>query len=221
MKHIANQKGIALITSLLLSLISLAMVLAVIYFVTQGARITGIEKKYQTALEAAHGASEFVTKTVIPNAITLTVSELANPAKDYSIATLESSFSAINLNVNDSLSPACLHDKLHKYTKFTRTDLQWGSTCDSSLTVGPSSYDMKFTLSAVAPEPDFDVYVKIVDTVRGNSNTSGLDLEGLGVVESGSGLVVPMHRPYLYRLEVQAQRQNKDEQANLTVLYGF
>ncbi|MGE5237936.1 MAG: hypothetical protein ACM3ON_03940 [Chloroflexota bacterium] len=212
MKRLRDQRGIALITAVLLSLISLAMVLSVIYFVMQGSKISAIQKKYQTALEASHGAAEIVTKTVIPNAITLSADDLGS-TKEYSIADFKADYAGLGMEV--PTTAACLFDKLRKSTTL------WAPGCSSTLDVGPSVYDMKFILEAVAPQPDFDVYVKIVDTIKGNSNTSGINLEGLGVVESGSGLVVPMHRPYLYRMEVQAERQSKEERANLTVLYGF
>lgn len=206
MKHLRNEKGIALVTAMLLSLISLAMVLTVIYFVTQSTRITAIQKRYQTALEASQGGVEFITKAIIPKTISLTVADL-------SIDTIESTYSMIGMDVQ--ASALCLSDKLHKST------LNWDGGCSSTLDP-KSAPDMKFSLSGIPPAPNFDVYVKIVDAVKGNSDTSGLELAGFGVVESGSGLVVPQHRPYLYRVEVQGERQDSpEERANLSVLYGF
>ncbi len=42
---------------------------------------------------------------------------------------------------------------------------------------------MTFTLSGSPGAADFIVYAKIVDTVAGNTDTSGLDLQGWGVTE--------------------------------------
>jgi hypothetical protein len=65
------------------------------------------------------------------------------------------------------------------------------------------------------------VYTKIVDTVPGNSDLSGLQLEGAGVAET-SPLVKPLQIPYIYRIEIQGERKNNPTaQANLEVLYAY
>ena len=53
MKSLQNERGIALITSLLLTLISLAIVLAVLYLITQGIQVSGSSKRYTNAREAS------------------------------------------------------------------------------------------------------------------------------------------------------------------------
>lgn len=79
---------------------------------------------------------------------------------------------------------------------------------------------MSFTLQASSGNP-FIVYSKIVDTVSGNSDTGGLQLEGGGVAESSS-LLTPQHFPFIYRMEIQGERQNNSTtQANIEVLYAY
>jgi Tfp pilus assembly protein PilX len=56
MRCVSNQRGVALVTALILTLVSLAMVLVVIYFITQGAATSGLQKRYQTALEVPTAA---------------------------------------------------------------------------------------------------------------------------------------------------------------------
>jgi hypothetical protein len=102
----------------------------------------------------------------------------------------------------------------------TATTSGWGAC---SATFDPkTSPDIKFRLSGIAPQPDFDVFVKIVDTMEGNSDISGLDLEGMGVVEGSSGFITPALQPYMYRVEVQSERVNStNERANLSLLYAY
>lgn len=197
---LSDEKGIALITALLFMAIGLIVALASTYLVFTGMRVSGIKKTYQTALEAAHGGVELTTMEVIPKIISGTATTTV--ANDYTEVSL--SFP----------SGACLNRKLNNATG------TWG-VCNSTLDP-TTSPDMTFTLRGVPPQPNFIVYTKIVDTVEGNSNTSGLVLEGLGVAESGSGVVTPQHYPYIYRVEVQGQKQTAaDERANLTVLFAY
>jgi hypothetical protein len=220
---IVNRKGVALVTALLLTLISLSMVLAVIYLITRGTMSSAIHKRYQTALEASHGGSEIITKSFIPNTIGLSVAELQSDAsKPWSILNIKSTFSSISMDFNSLLTASCLNDKL------VRSSADWTNCAADNKTLllknaaGINVADMKFTLLGIPPQSDFDVYVKIVDTKRGNSNTSGIELEGLGVVDSGSGLIVPQHFPFMFRLEVQGERKdNPEERANLSVFYAY
>ncbi len=67
-KKIGNESGIALLTSLLLSLGLMVMILGVMYFITQSTSMSGAGKRYATAAEAADGAIE-----VVKDAINLTM----------------------------------------------------------------------------------------------------------------------------------------------------
>lgn len=196
--HLSSEKGIALVTALLLTLIGLAIILAAIYMVTRGTVLSGLLKRYETALEASHGATEFVTKEFIPKKIGSTT-----------LAALGSYGGIVTYGIND----ACFTNKL------TLPTTSWG--CGSSTLSPVDTPDVTLTLQAAGGVP-FRVRTKIVDTVRGNTSTSGIDLEGLGVVEAGSGIITPQHFPYTYRIEVQGERQtNPDERANLSVLYAY
>lgn len=196
--HLSSEKGIALVTALLLTLIGLAIILAAIYLVTKGTTISGLFKRYETAREASFGATDFITKEFIPNKIGGT-----------SLATLGNYGGLVAYGIDD----ACFDKKLKLPTT------SWG--CGSSSLDPKTSWDMTLTLQAAGGVP-FRVYTKIVDTVPGNTSTSGIDLEGLGVVEAGSGIITPQHFPYMYRIEIQGERQNNpDERANLSVLYAY
>jgi hypothetical protein len=117
--------------------------------------------------------------------------------------------------VQQDATDECFKNKLLKNTA------DWGSGCSNTLDA-KSSPDIRFTLSGTAAARPFIVYTKIIDTVQGNSNTSGVILEGQGTAESQSGLITAQHFPYTYRMEVQSERQNDaTEKANFTVLYAY
>lgn len=201
---LAKQDGIALVTALFMTLISLTIVMAVMYMISQNIQQTGATKRYKTALEASYGGTDIVMKEILPTV-------LKNYASVSLVNDLESGFAGVNLKV--LASPACLQDKLSKGTS------DWGSTCSQN----PSpklSPDMTLKLQATGGQ-NYTVYSKIVDTVYGNTDTSGLQLEGAGVAESLS-VITPQHVPYVYRMEVQAEKEtNAVERANLSVLYAY
>lgn len=203
MRFINNNKGIALVTSLMLTLLSLTIVTALLLIITQGTKISGLNKKYKTALEASYGGAEILVKEVMPFVM-----------QNYSSATLntdlESAFSAVNLDVT---SASCLQIKLKKPTS------EWPSICSN--TANPKQApDIKYKMEATTGNP-FVVYSKIVDTVSGNTDTSGILLEGSGVAESSS-ILSPQHYPYIYRLELQGEREtNAATQSNIEVLYAY
>lgn len=57
-KILKSENGIALLTSLLLSLGVMIMILGILYFITQSTTMSGAGKRYATASEAADGAVE-------------------------------------------------------------------------------------------------------------------------------------------------------------------
>ncbi|GLI37063.1 pilus assembly protein PilX [Geobacter hydrogenophilus] len=199
MGHINNERGVALVTALMLTLISLAIAMSLLYMVLSGTKMSAAQKRYKSSLEASHGAVELFTRQVIDRAF-----------QGYSSAAIENDFAAVDLKMVNS---ACFQDKIGKPTS------QWSSGCSS--TVEPADApDMTAKLSGT--DTNFTVYGKIVDTVPGNSDLSGIQLDsGAGVAGTGSG-ISPQHLPGLYTLEVQAESQaNAREKARLSVLYEY
>lgn len=199
-----NKDGIALITALLMTMISLTIVMAVMYMITQSIQQTGLAKRYKTALEASYGGTDIVMKEIVPEIMKNFISASL-------VTNLETTFSAVSLLV--LTSDTCLQNKLSLGTK------AWDASC--SQTTNPrSSPDIEFQMPAVNGQP-YMIYAKIVDTLGGNTDQSGLQLEGGGVAESLS-FITPQHLPYVYRLEIQAERStNATEQANMSVLYAY
>jgi hypothetical protein len=213
-----NEKGIALVMILILSAIALAIMAGLIYMITTGTQISGLQKRYQTAQEAAQGGVEFVAKEIVPRTIGSTdVTDLTNIE-----STLQSEYSLIYLSFPATSSASCLRDKLLRSTVDWTNCNSDNKSFDLEKSDGTTIADFTLRLTGVAPQPDFSVYAKIVDTIEGNSDCSGLSLEGLGVTESGSGMVSPQHFPIIYRIEVQGERStNPDERANFSVLYAY
>ncbi len=205
MQLLKNENGIALVTALMLTMISLTIIMALLHMITAGAQLTGASKRYKTSLEAARGGVDVVIKDILP-------SMMQNQGSATLEADVEGSFSGISLDV--TTTTACPIQ-----TKLTTPTSQWPAAC-SQQNNPKQNYDMTLLLPSTISDP-FRVYTKIVDTIKGNSDVSGLQLEGAGVAES-SPVLTPQHFPYLYRVEVQGERSaNAREQANISALYAY
>ena len=204
MKRIlAKQDGIAMVTAMMLTLISLMIIMSVMYMITSSIERSGASKRYKTALEASYGGTDILMKDIVPQI-------LKNIGSATFKADMENTYALISLNI---LSSACLQEKL------TRKTGDWNSSCNQILNP-KSSADMSFRLQATGGQP-YAIYTKVVDTIFGNSDMSGLQLEGAGVAETQS-ILTPQHVPYVYRVEIQAEREtNATEQANMSVLYAY
>jgi hypothetical protein len=214
-----NEDGIALVTSLMLTLITLTIIVSLLYMVTGGLQRSGANKRYKTALEASYGGANIVMKDFIP----LILQNLTLPAATFTTS-MQTAYQNQNVNAGavlvfpSSMSQwqTCLNKKL------TTSTQNWGAACSSnSSTLNPtSSPDFQLNLPGTGGTT-FTVYSKIVDTVTGNTDISGVNLQGGGVTESSS-YIAPQHNPYIYRIEVQAERQqNPLEKSELSVLYGY
>jgi len=199
-----NNKGIALVMVLILSLISLAIMSGLIYMVTSGTQVSGMGKRYQTALEAGKSGKDIAYQVI---------GVRGNP---YSAA------EAALFNFNITASAACLNTKMNNPTYVSGVN-NWGA-CNSSPDIitepvpDPTTYDMIFQLGN---NPTYTVYAKIVDTVEGNSSADE-GLQKTGVVISNSGEVAVVSVPYLYDIEIVTENAaNIMERSKLSVLYQY
>lgn len=196
-----NQKGIALSIVLILSTIALAIMAGLIYMLTSGTQISGVQKRYKTALEAAVGG--------------------ANVSYEF----IGTRGAVSPLYAFTGVSAACRELKLNQPTG------SWdiGTTCPAtadSLSINPTttpildtSYDWFFQLGTAPLQ--YTVSSKIVDTVDGNSGGDFGLVKG-GVVSAGAGEVTVVSMPYLYTIEIDAQNAtNPAERAKLSVLYQY
>jgi hypothetical protein len=197
-----NEKGIALIMVLILAAVILVIMAGLVYMITSTTQISGMTKKYKTALQAGVGGAE----------VTFQIIQLRGDPE----AMIRTA-----LSYNRTISDACLAAKLNT----TTSTANW-ATCGANATAmtidrdDPTTYDFSFDLGT-SPYPSYRGFAKIVDTVEGNSGGD----EGLlkhGVVSAGSGEITVMSVPYLYTIEVNTEnRDNPSERAKISVLYQY
>lgn len=197
-----NNKGIALVTALMLTLITLVIILGVMFVINQNIKLGAAQKRYRNAVEASYGGVDIVVQDIIPKLFT-----------NISTASLRTTFSTINMGFGSS---ACIRQKLmNKSTAWT--------TC-TDLSINPRRQpDVTFNLSGVSGQ-NFTVYSKIVDTVPGvvyQTAPSGSPLLGGGVAEPSAGTTMNLAH-YVYRVEIAAERSvNPMEKSMLSVLYEY
>lgn len=216
MKFIRNEQGIALVTSLLLTMITLVISLTMLYMVLQNTITSGAQKRYKNALDSAVGGVEIMTMDALPYLVRFATEAPGILPADYFTTNLASSMNLANVLVG--VTDACMQAKL--------TSRSWGTACDaaSSSTKATELPDLTFTLQSqittgFSAPSGFRVYTKIVSTTPGSSDMSGRNLEG----QSTTGQPPQdVGSPYFYRIEVTSERvSNAKERANLSILYAY
>lgn len=220
-----NNKGIALITSLMFTTICLVISMYLLYIVTAGVKTSGTMKKYRTALDVAYGGADIVSKDLLVAGFVF---------KTYSgTSYIDQIKTTYMTNLGSPVVSSCLR------TKLTKPRSQWGSCADTTENAKTGT-DISFDLNATGGTP-FTVYSKIVDTmerkfavledvagvktsktvtIAGNTDESSTSLD-FGSTTEGGGVTVP-HYPYIYRVEVQGERKvNPNEKSKLSVLYAY
>ena len=216
MNLLANKKGIALVTALMLTLISLTIVMYLMYMVTSGVKLSAANKSYKTALEASYGMTDVVIKEIMPTLFTSTIAA--------GLSTPGTTLSALNFNTSFAkATDACLMEKL------TKPSSQW--TC-SKTTDAKDSPDFSLRLNSTSSD-SFTVYTKIVETICSDkrsyptgkctgSDLSGVDLDGGQGTTGGTTGVSVKAMPAMYRIEVQGERStNPLEKSKLSILYAY
>jgi hypothetical protein len=229
MKRLNNERGIALVTALLLTLISLTFVMAVLYMLTQGIKTTTSSKHYASALEATYGGVEFFTKDALPQMITL-ASTAISASTTLNSTSITSLYPTLNMAIDSAkITNACLQAKL------TSTSANWGACTANNITSNISQLkntaDMTFTFPGSQGSDSYRVYAKIVDTPQvGNTDTSKYASGGLligggvsrGGTSIGGGNTAATKIPFLYTIEIQGESANKPEETTkVTLLYAF
>lgn len=206
MRTLRCQDGAALITALMLTMLSLVIALALLSTVMTGTRIAASQKRYRTALAAAHGGVDLFTREIVPR--------LFLPGS--SPGSVRTDFLLIDLQLSQSRYD-CLRQKLHNATA------NW-TGCGAEVSSDPAvSPDVTFKLTGELPHGGFEVSTKIVDTVPGNSDKHDIGLDA-GLSASGRDEVIhPRHVPGIYNISVQGVREGVGarEKASLGVLYAY
>lgn len=228
MRILKNKKGIALVTSLMFTMISLVICMALLYMITSGARTSGAYKRYKTALDASYGGTEIVTKDLMGKVLKILPS--ATPAEF--ATSLQSALGSLS---TPSFS-TCLQIRTNLPTK------EWSGTC-ANPTINPAyAPDLTFNLNAVSGS-QYKVYTKIVDTrewrftsfstsaagvaviidnkIAGNTDRSSTETLAKGATSGSNSVKVP-HYPYVYKIEIQGESvTNPTEKANISAMYAY
>jgi hypothetical protein len=203
---LSGKDGAALVTALMLTVLSLVVAMTLLYTVTSGVRIAASQKRYRSALAAAHGGVELVTQEIIPRLLRL------DPQSE---SRLVSDFALIQLTL-----PAygCLQQKLGSPTA------SWSAACAAQALSDPANLpDFSFNLNADhSAAPGYRVTMKIVDTVLGNTDSAGFDLLEPGSSVTGKEEIIhPQHVPDMFNISVQGVGGGPQERARLSVLYAY
>jgi Tfp pilus assembly protein PilX len=219
MNHLRNEHGIALITSLMLTLLTLVIVMALMYFIETGTRMSGATKRYKTVREAAYGGVSLTVNELVPRLENAVFGNYSSGSGS-GIQLLKIDYASIAL---DTPNLECLKQKLGSATS------TWDSACSKSLdakTSPDATFVLRSTLSTFAsPAQGYIVYSKIVDTpIVGNTDKA--DKQNLRKPENvnesasveGNGITIPT----TYRIEVRAERQqNPLEKSDFSVVYAY
>jgi hypothetical protein len=207
MRILRGENGAALVTALMLTMLSLVIAMTLLYAVTTGTRISASQKRYRNALAAAQGGVDLVTQEIIPRL-------LRNDAPLTSTS-LQADFAQISLKL-----PAygCLQQKL------TASSQSWSACSAKQVNPDPADApDLSFTLGGALPgEPGYSVTMKIVETVPGNSDSEFVDYLDQGNSVTGRDESIhPQHKPGLFNISVQGVGGSPREKARLSLLYSY
>jgi Tfp pilus assembly protein PilX len=194
MRYLRNERGVSLVIVLVISAISLAIMSSLLYMLMAGTRISGMQKRFATALEAGRAG------------VDVTEDFINSRAKN----------ELTNIAFVNALSATCGDDKI----KFDTTS--WDPACDSTLIVNSAVHDFRFDMGT--PPYQYRTYAKIANTVEGNSgsSTAVTGLVRTGVVGSNAGEVQVVSIPYLYTIEMLTENTTQDaERARLSLLYQY
>jgi len=202
--RISSENGAALITALMLTVLSLIIALTLLYMVTAGTSISASQKRYRSALAAAHGGVELVTRDIVPRLLQL---------QPQAAGSLQEEFALVNLKI-----PAygCLRGKL------THPTAAWNGCTTAQLNADPAvAPDLSFTLGAERGTESYQVAIKIVDTIPGNTDSAAPDLDAGSSVAGREEGIHPQHIPGMFNIAVQGLGGSPREKARLSLLYAY
>lgn len=210
MKTLRNEKGIALVMVLILSLIGLAMVATLMFMLTQGTRVSGVHRIFRTADEAGLGGANLTAEFIDQNV--------------YRAIQSQSIFMPDLVQRDGTTTTAgCLVAKL----TLANTGTNWTGACSGD----EMSYDITTSPDLFVSLPgssgqNFTVNAKIVDTVPGSTDTTGLVRASTrrlrGVIDQSANYEYhPPSNPYLYRIEVQTQDSSNRGVSRYSILYAY
>ncbi len=234
MKRLKNEEGIALVMVLILSAIALSIMAALLFMLTASTQVSGVQKRYKTAIDAGKGGAEVFFQVIArrgnatdtTNFLTQMPFPFTNTNGSPSSSYVSGSVFSAGASGVGNWSSGCTATGLSGMTglavKLNAQTSDWGSGCNSSTPIDPSdptTYDMFVDLPSGVGT--YRVYAKIVNTLVGNSSGE-TGLIKSGVVNANAGEVPAMNIPYVYTIELDAENpQNPMERAKYSILYLY
>jgi hypothetical protein len=206
-----TERGIALVIVLVLSAVGLGLMTTLIYLITTGTQVSGINKRYKTALEASMGGKDIVLDILSMKDRSMTEIDLYLD----SLSGLDVTYRTPTTCTGGGFDPGL-------QTKLRASSSSWLG-CDSTIAIDTSTatpnYDIKFELGV---NPRYTVYAKIVDTIAGSEVGESTKLKSSGVVASQGDVIQVAGVPNMYTVEIQTENNsNPAEKAKLQVLYQY
>ena len=211
--YLRTERGVVLVMVIVLSAVALLIMTTLIYMITTGTQVSGLQKRYKTALEAGVGGSDVFYQLIALRGETADTNAFTANLNSFSLNSVVTTGGACT----GVLSGAT-------YTgwaaKLITPSTSWVN-CDRSIHIDPNtptSYDMKIELGATTK---YSVYAKIVATIEGNTGGDN-SLQNKGVVSANTGEVAVMPISYDYAIETVSENSTRiDERAKLSIVYQF
>jgi hypothetical protein len=191
-KKFGAERGVALILVLVLSAIAMVVMTMALYVITMGTSLSGSEKRYRTAHEAALGGVDILRPII----------------QDQGKGMLDIPGAKITYQP----------DKAGFTAKLTTADLTAYNTDISIDPSNPATYDVVIDLGT----PVYRVFAKIVQTKKGSHSSGHRAVRiKTGVVPAG-GLGGPMFNPTYYTITLLAQKAtNPNERVRMDLVHIF
>ncbi len=228
MKIYRNEKGFALITALMITMICLVITMGILTVVIRNTKSGGIIKSYQNAVEASYGGAELQMFEVMPKILAeFFATNSVGAANITASRTLAEAAFGANLFTRPDPTNKCLIAKL------STDSTSWPAACADTAVrltnIDPRIVpDFSLTLPG-AQGQSYTVLSKIVDTSVGVDYIpppKGGPMGGGGTSQSGGSGTSSLISHYVYRIEVSASRSSSDplnpmEKGAVSVLYEF
>lgn len=208
-----SEKGIVLLMVIVLSGVVLAVMTALIYMITTGTQVSGLQKRFKTAHEAGVGGGDIFFQLIALRAETASTDAFKANLDSFSLYTALTTSTGCQGTLSSTPYTGLAAKLLTPSTSWVN--------CDRSISIDPttpSTYDMRMEIGTGTK---YTVYAKIVATTEGN--TGGDEgLRNKGVVEANSGQVAVMAKPYIYAIETVSENSARiDERAKLSIVYQY
>ncbi len=207
-----DEKGIALVIALIVSLIVLILGGVAVYMTMQSSKMSGEFKGYTSSVAAAQGA---LNETLI------LLPELKSGVVSFPSVVVNSKVACLKYKLNTATSAWTASD-LSTYCGCTLVE-----ATDPSISSVVNYYDIEYRLGSGVNT--YDVFVKFINTSLGNTNaaaaSSSFSTGGTVSSKSGGNTLQPPPKPYLYTVVVYSgpasDVNNPARSSYIRVLYAY